>query len=412
MLGGMYEPDESRAGSPLPPILAAALALAFAGASPPTIASDFDAAVARLRGRAGTPGGAIYVARIGLDDFLPEAEALAKSHGPAAAGFFRSRLDGRHPEATHLAFLTLAVLAREPDVAAELTAVLRDSGFRDTGGLLALTYAPAPVALAIADEALSRHDTQPDALGLASVLFRFFGDVRSVTALETGLARRSGRASKGRAEAAANLVALRQRLLRPAAERPSWASQDLIVWRAIRSLPGSRSLDMDLRRQARAACARTRFTPGYLKDRLRASSIDHLELRLILLIAGLQREAALVPELAGFVRARRGPWAGDAMDALLAIGTRDALAPVERLISPPRALPDRGPTGDMSPERLEAVLRGSLVTTVCEALARHGDRETLDLMKSLATDAAYPPQERSVFARTRDALGARLGGGW
>lgn len=392
---------ERRGGLRVFPILAAALALAVMGAGPPTIADDFDAAVARLKA---PPGASVFGARVGLDYYRSEAGALAKAHGPAAAGFLRSRTNGPDPFAARLALMTLAVLAHDPDAATELTDCLRESNFRDTAVLMALTYAPAPVALALADEAFATRDAQPEALAAASLLFRFFGDAHRASALEADLARRPAPVSK----VTPNLVALRQRLARPDEERSAWAAQDLIVWRAIESMPDTRIPKLNLWRQAVAACALTRFTPAYLKDRLGASNIDGLELRLLLMIAGIQREAALIPELTRFLETGRGP-AGEAMNALLAIGTRDALAPVERLITPPKAQVDRGPTGDMSPERLEADMRQALVHSLCRDLAVCGDRATLDLMKSLAADTRYPPKERAAFARARDTLRARLG---
>jgi hypothetical protein len=402
--------DATRGGPRLPPVLATVLALAVAGAAPTTIVESFGAAVARLKTPSVAPGVSASQARVGLDTYRSEADALAKGYGPAAAGFLRTRARGPDPDAAHLALMTLAVLANETKAATELAGCLRDSGYRDSAALMALTYVPAQVALALADEVLARRDPQPEALAAASTLFRFFGDARRASALEADLARRSLRDSKAREEASDNLVALRQRLARPSEEHSAWSAQDLIVWRAIRSMPGTRSLDVDLWRQAAAACARTRFTPAYLKDRLGASSIGLLELRLLLQIAGIQREAAVIPELTRFVETRQGPW-GDSMHALLSIGTRDALAPVERLITPPKAPTDRGVNGEMSPERLEADQRGQLVLSLCQDLARRGDRVTFHLMESLATNAAYPSHERAAFAQARNALRARLGAG-
>ena len=401
MPGDTRDSGERRGSLRLFPILAAALALAVMGAGPPTIADDFDAAVARLKV---PPGASVFGARVGLDYYRSEAGALAKAHGPAAAGFLRSRTNGPDPFAARLALMTLAALAHDPNAATELTGCLRDSNFRNRSVLMALTYAPAPVALAVADEAFASRNAQPEALAAASLLFRFFGDAHRASALEEDLARRPASVSK----VTPNLVALRQRLARPDEERPAWAAQDLIVWRAIRSKPNTASLNVDLWRQTAAACALTRFTSAYLKDRLGSSIIDWLELRLLLMIAGTQREAALIPELTRLLETGRAP-AGDAMNALLSIGTRDALAPVERLITPPKAQVDRGPTGDMTPARLEADMRQALVHSLCQDLAQCGDRATLDLMKTLATDTKYPPEERAAFARARNALQARLG---
>ncbi|WP_165246848.1 hypothetical protein [Paludisphaera soli] len=405
---GDFTAGESTGGPRLLVILATALAVAGAGFS--TFAESFEAAVARLRRPAVGIGMADFKDRVGLDGYRSEADALAKAYEPAAAGFLRSRTKGPDIDSALLALLTLAVLADEPNAAAELAGCLRDSGFSDAHVLMALTYAPAPTALASAEEALARLDAQPKALAAAAALFRFFGDAHHASLLEADLARLPESALRLREEATRDLVALRQRLARPDEERRAWAAQDLTVWRAIRLMPDMHSVNSELWHQAGKACAATRFTPAFLKDRLGASTIDLYELRLLLMIAGIQRETAVVPELTMFVETARRSW-GDAMDALLSIGTREALAPVERLIVPPKPPAEGGPIDGMSAERLEEVQRGALVSSLCERLARCGDRATLRLMESLAADTAYPPRERDAFARARDAIRARLGAG-
>lgn len=406
MPSGRRNPGESRGDPRLAPLLAATLALASAGVAPPTIAEDFDAALARLKAPFPGPGGSGSVARVGLEPYRTEAEALARAHGPAVASFLRSRLADRDRDTSGLASMTLAILARDPGAAAELTGYFLSASLRGSGAPMALTYAPPPVALAFADAVFARRDTEPRALPGASALYRLFGEAGHASALEARLGRPAP-ASEVRSDATADLVALRQRLNRPAAERPAWSLQDLIVWRALHSMPDFRGLDMSLRAQAAAACGLTRFTPAYLKDRLGASSIGSLELRLVLHIAALQREAAVLPELAAMVDARRGPW-GDAKDALLAIGTRDALAPIERLITPPRTPAGLGSDNGMGAGRFQAMQRRRLVLDLCQVLARLGDGATLQRMEALAADAAYSADERAAFARTRDALRERL----
>lgn len=380
--------------------------LLVGGAIPRPIADDFNSAAGRLRAAAPswTKGGDPTI-QFGLDTYRSEANALAKNHGPAVAKFLGTKLNGQDPVSYGLALMTLAVLARDQGAAAELAGPLRDSGFRNPTSLIALTYAPAPAALAIADEAFELRDARPEALKVASTLFRFFGDAGRASALEKTLFRNPLPSSRDKTDAA-NLAALRQRLARPPAEQSAWTSQDLLIWKACRFSTSSHSLNHDLRLQVDGVCALRRFTPAFLKARLGASDIDTQELRLALLVAAHQPDPTLVLELSEIVNTRHVHW-HYAKNALLAIRTRDALAPVERLITPPKIR--QGSPQDPNHARIESDNRRELILSLCQELALCGDRATLDMMEALCTNAEYPAEERKAFVQARNALWQRLG---
>ncbi len=209
-----------------------------------------------------------------------------------------------------------------------------------------------------------------------------------------------------RNEIAANLAALHQRLARPLRERAGWSRQDLTVWRAVKSMPGSISENLDIENRATLVCAMTWFTSSFLKDRLTAPAIAPIELRLIVKIARNQRRAEVVPELAKLVD---GVWppSMDVYHALASIRTRDALASLERFVVDPEPVDIDHGEGPPPPPRNEASSRERLAINLCEILSRRGDRETLNLMETLADDDARSPAIQAACAKARDSLRKR-----
>jgi len=273
------------------------------------LADDFDAAAARLEaalpyGRMGPEHELPPELRLGLDRCQADAQVLAKTYGPTATSFLVARLtktpDNTRTAATRdLALATLAALASDRDAANALTRLVADSGFSNGSALLAVTYAPAGVARTLGRATLASGRLEPWPLAGAAVLLRFFGDEHDAEALRRAIDDRSRTPVDPRKaglmdKAAADLVALRQRLHRPAAERAEWADQDLSVWRAANYASSSyHDKHTGQRYNLRGLAARGKLRTDYLRGRLASSPIHFDELRMILWTIISQHETSL-----------------------------------------------------------------------------------------------------------------------
>lgn len=377
------------------------------------LADDFDAAAARLE--AALPGGQMGSKhklppelRLGLDRCQGDAQALAKTYGPAATSFLVARLtttpdNARKAAARDLALATLAALADDRDAANALTRLVADSRFSNRSALLAVTYAPADVARKLGRDTLASGNLDPRPLAGAAALLRFVGDEHDAEALRRAiddLPRSPGdlRKSTHMDWAAADLVALRQRLSRPAAERADWAAQDLSVWRAANHESSTyRDKDTGLIYNQRSLAARGKLRTDYLRARLTSSPIKLDELRMILWTTAAQHETSLIPELTALVAQQRDGWT-DALGDLLGFGTPEALVAVKRFIPPPPGkLGDAPATGSLT--NAEAKRRAAILRLLSIGGSSRG---YLDLMTELSADPAYPAEERADFARARD----------
>ena len=391
-------------------LLVPAMSLLFvtttaATAEAPDLARDFDAAIVRLLAASRLrPSGPL-----GFDGYWVEAVAIARAHGTAAARPLGDRIGGPNRAAEKLALMTLAALSHDPAAVAVLSSRLKEWDFRDSAACMALTYATPVAAMAVVDGVMAGRVRQPGVLVAMSTVARFFGepgrDAMIEASLKAALADGAPISEWDRNEIAANLAALRQRLARPLRERAGWSRQDLTVWRAVKSMPGSISENLDIENRATLVCAMTWFTSSFLKGRLAAPAIASIELRLIVKIARNQRRAEVVPELAKLVD---GVWppSMDVYHALASIRTRDALASLERFVVNPEP-------GDIDhgegppPPRTEASNRERLAINLCEILSRRGDRETLNLMETLADDDSLSPAIQAACAKARDFLRER-----
>lgn len=383
-------------------ILASVFALVVAGATPP-VNESFDAAVTRV----GNVDWGTAKSRIGCDHYLEEAEVLIQLYGPDMTEFLSSRIAGKYQPSTRLSLMTLVALIGDKKAEVILAEHYRNN-FDD---VVILTYAPAQFALKMADQALIQIDRKPESLVFASLLYRFFGDAQSIRTLETNLENLPSRNKNYQiGNVKLNIDALRQRLACPPEESVAWNYQDLLIWRGVNTRsPLSNKITKHeiwehIQYPVRILSAQTRFTPAYLKDRLSTSKIGYSEKLIVASIAGIQGETFSIPELKRFLEKDQNHQVV-AREALLSIGTREALAPIERLITPPKC-PSEGLRAHKEMQILD--FHASFVLSLCWRLATHGDRETLRLFESLMNDSAYPAEQRAAFAKARETLKSRL----
>ncbi|WP_206108211.1 hypothetical protein [Paludisphaera soli] len=379
------------------------LVASAAAPEPPGFQGDFDAAVTRIGARSKP---AQY---IGLDAYQAEADALAKSYGPSALQTLRQVINGPTPVSRKLALMTLVALAEHPAARAELAFRINAILCWDPLTCLAVTYAKPSAATALVEQVSAEDVRRPGGLIARSILFRFFGEAGSDERIAAALERVPRVVERDRAEIEVNLVALRQRLARPVEERPRWVAQDLMLWRALNSMPDFRGLNVSLENRATVVCAAMKFAPSFLKDRLAAASLVSYERSLLLKIVRNQRQVELVPVLAKMVD---GVWPAypDVYHALASIGTREALGSLEKFVVAP------GPVAfdkadNLSASRTEAHMRGRLALHLLEILARCGDVKTLKLMEELADDGSRPTPIHAACVKARDQLRKRFPAG-
>lgn len=392
--------------------LAALLAasLQAAAQSPPLLPGDFADAVARLgptptlRRSMSAPDTPPRVV-IGLDRYRAEAEILRARFGTGSLHYitgliaeFRSKdlLRTRR----ELAFATLASMAEDEAAARALERALSDRKPHDLLPLVAATYAPARIGRRLGLEALSGPPSRPRSLGDAAVLLRFFGESEDLAGLERAI----GEAGKGSGDGASRIesdvVAMRQRLDRPLADRAAWADDDLAIWRGARyTRDHSAGGDLGLPSNALGLAARGRVRPAYLKDRLTANPIHPDELYLVISATKYQAEGSLTPELVEIVSDGRERWP-TAAAALMSIGDRSDLDALRALLLPPSPGPATSEAEVARRNRRAQLLSRLTGQSVFEAATP----ATLEFWSALSDDPAFPPAERAAFARARDVV--------
>ncbi|WP_165072174.1 hypothetical protein [Paludisphaera rhizosphaerae] len=324
---------------------------------------------------------------------------MAKRYGPASLNYLSEQIEAVPSRASNmsrreLAFAVLVAMVDDEGAARVLERCLTRRNLDERLALVAATYAPPKLGRRLGLEAMARIAPRNAALEDATVLLRFFGDEEDLKKLESMLDADRPAASKLKS----NLVAMRQRLRLPVAERLPWVDDDLAVWRAAnytrdRSASGQQGILVS----ELGLAARGRIRTGYLRDRLTASSIHSDELFLVLLTVKRQDEASLTSELAGIVSEGREGWQNAAI-ALMSIGDPAGLKSLRTFLSQATG----GPPASDADVALRNLRRQLLAFLTTQRIFDPATPATLDFWTSLSEDPSYPPADRAAFSRVRD----------
>lgn len=376
--------------------------------SPQSLPGDFAAAVARLgltptlRPSTVEPNPPRRIV-IGLDRYRPDAEALRVRFGTGSLPYLTGLIAGIRSDdllrtRRELAFATLALIAEDESAARVLGHSLSGRKPDDLLPLVAATYAPVSLGRRFGLEALSGSPSRPRALGDAAALLRFFGDPEDLHRLERTVGEALPDRDDGKSRIGSDVLAMRQRLDRPPAERAAWVEDDLAIWRAARyTHDRSASGDQGLMSNAYGLAARARIRTAYLKARLKATPIHPDELFLVISAAKYQAEGSLTPELVDIVTEGRRGWQ-TAANALMSIGDPGGLEALRALLLPISPNPASSEAEDVRRDHRTQLISHLTGQNVFGAVTP----ATLDFWTRLSEDPAYPPAERAAFAHARD----------
>ncbi|QEH35703.1 hypothetical protein OJF2_42600 [Aquisphaera giovannonii] len=355
------------------------------------------------RGLPGVMGGpAIVRERCEAPATLRAARELARRHGEEAAPYWARRAgEMSTPPERGLALATLVALADRPGPADRLAGLLFDERMSGNVGvafsLIVDLHGPSarPLLERLVAEACRRRRANPErppslqsflVLSRAAELLGAVGDEGTRDFLR-GLLARGGKADPCALPLRLALDAIDARLSQPEAERAAWGRDAIEFVKARWFHSGSISAEIDACRGAGWLAGRgVRLGVPFLRFPLSGRASADLAVA----VAGSQREAALIPDLARVAERQRGGYTSSmAVAALGQVGTREAMDALLAMVRPDFPMRIAGPLS---------------------VLARDGDATTLRALVRLATDRSFDAADRADIAAARDYLAARLAG--